>query len=86
MSNQSSQRPFTQRQLRVGELVKQNIGELLIDSFVYSTLLHEPYLNFPIPRRMIMCHLLGPGLKPRGDVPWLPLHQVVYHLTQRLSP
>ena len=30
MSNQSSQRPFTQRQLRVGELVKQNIGELLI--------------------------------------------------------
>jgi len=30
MSNQSSQRTFTQRQLRVGELVKQNIGELLI--------------------------------------------------------
>ena len=30
MSNQSSQRPFTQRQLRVGELVKQNIGELFI--------------------------------------------------------
>tara|TARA_B100000989_G_scaffold129158_1_gene95945 strand:- start:133 stop:531 length:399 start_codon:yes stop_codon:yes gene_type:complete len=30
MNNQSSQRPFTQRQLRVGELVKQNIGELFI--------------------------------------------------------
>ena len=30
MSNRSTQRPFTQRQLRVGELVKQNIGELLI--------------------------------------------------------
>ena len=30
MSNQSTQRPFTQRQLRVGELVKQNIGELFI--------------------------------------------------------
>ncbi len=30
MSDQSSQRPFSQRQLRVGELVKQNIGELLI--------------------------------------------------------
>ena len=29
MSNQS-QRPFTQRQLRVGELVKQNLGELFI--------------------------------------------------------
>ena len=30
MGNQSSKRPFSQRQLRVGELVKQNIGELLI--------------------------------------------------------
>tara|TARA_B100001027_G_scaffold199851_1_gene158828 strand:- start:118 stop:516 length:399 start_codon:yes stop_codon:yes gene_type:complete len=30
MKNQSTQRPFSQRQLRVGELVKQNIGELLI--------------------------------------------------------
>ena len=30
MGNQTSQRPFSQRQLRVGELVKQNIGELLI--------------------------------------------------------
>ena len=30
MNNQSTQRPFTQRQLRAGELVKQNIGELFI--------------------------------------------------------
>ena len=30
MGNHSSQRTFSQRQLRVGELVKQNIGELLI--------------------------------------------------------
>ena len=30
MSKQSSARPFSQRQLRVGELVKQNLGELLI--------------------------------------------------------
>ena len=30
MGNQAAQRPFSQRQLRVGELVKQNIGELLI--------------------------------------------------------
>ena len=30
MSNQSTPRPFTQRQLRVGERVKQNIGELFI--------------------------------------------------------
>ena len=30
MSNQSTQKPFSQRQLRVGELVKQNLGELLI--------------------------------------------------------
>jgi len=30
MKNQFSQRPFSQRQLRVGELVKQNLGELLI--------------------------------------------------------
>ena len=30
MVNQSLQRPFSQRQLRVGELVKQNIGELFI--------------------------------------------------------
>ena len=30
MSNQTSQRAFSQRQLRVGELVKQNLGELLI--------------------------------------------------------
>ena len=28
--NQSTQRPFSQRQLRVGELVKQNLGELFI--------------------------------------------------------
>ena len=30
MGSQSSQRVYTQRQLRVGELVKQNLGELLI--------------------------------------------------------
>ena len=30
MGNQTSQRPLSQRQLRVGELVKQNLGELLI--------------------------------------------------------
>ena len=30
MGNQTSKRPFSQRQLRVGELVKQNIGQLLI--------------------------------------------------------
>ena len=30
MSNQTSQRAFSQRQLRVGELVKQNLGELFI--------------------------------------------------------
>ena len=30
MSNQSSQRPFSQRQLRVGELVKQSLGELFL--------------------------------------------------------
>ena len=30
MGNQISRKPFSQRQLRVGELVKQNLGELLI--------------------------------------------------------
>ena len=30
MSDQSAQRTFSQRQLRVGELVKQNLGELFI--------------------------------------------------------
>ena len=30
MGNQSSQRAYSQRQLRVGELVKQNLGELFI--------------------------------------------------------
>ena len=30
MSNQTTQRLFSQRQLRVGELVKQNLGELFI--------------------------------------------------------
>ena len=30
MGNQASQRTFSQRQLRVGELVKQNLGELFI--------------------------------------------------------
>ena len=30
MANQTSQRTFSQRQLRVGELVKQNLGELFI--------------------------------------------------------
>ena len=30
MNNQSSQRAYSQRQLRVGELVKQNLGELFI--------------------------------------------------------
>ena len=30
MGNQTSQRDFSQRQLRVGELVKQNLGELFI--------------------------------------------------------
>ncbi len=30
MNNQSTSRPYSQRQLRVGELVKQNLGELFI--------------------------------------------------------
>ena len=30
MSNQNTQKSFSQRQLRVGELVKQNLGELFI--------------------------------------------------------
>ncbi len=30
MSNETSRRAFSQRQLRVGELVKQNLGELFI--------------------------------------------------------
>jgi ribosome-binding factor A len=30
MNDKSTQRPFSQRQLRVGELVKQNLGELFI--------------------------------------------------------
>ncbi len=30
MNSQSSQRPYRKRQLRVGELVKQNLGELFI--------------------------------------------------------
>ena len=30
MKNQTSQKTFSQRQLRVGELVKQNIGEIFI--------------------------------------------------------
>tara|TARA_Y100001958_G_scaffold144560_1_gene122508 strand:- start:237 stop:635 length:399 start_codon:yes stop_codon:yes gene_type:complete len=30
MNNQKSERPYSQRQLRVGELVKQNLGELFI--------------------------------------------------------
>ena len=30
MSNQTTERAFTQRQLRVGELVKQSLGELFI--------------------------------------------------------
>ena len=30
MNNQTNSRPFSQRQLRVGELVKQNLGELFI--------------------------------------------------------
>ena len=30
MTNQSNQRAYSQRQLRVGELVKQNLGELFI--------------------------------------------------------
>ena len=30
MPSQSNQKPFSQRQLRVGELVKQNLGELFI--------------------------------------------------------
>ena len=30
MNDQTTQKPFSQRQLRVGELVKQNLGELFI--------------------------------------------------------
>ena len=30
MNNQTSPRQFSQRQLRVGELVKQNLGELFL--------------------------------------------------------
>ena len=30
MNNQTTSKPYSQRQLRVGELVKQNLGELFI--------------------------------------------------------
>ena len=45
MSNQSSQRPFTQRQLRVGELVKQNIGELFIRNEAKIPLINSKFIT-----------------------------------------
>ena len=30
MNNQSTSRPYSQRQLRVGELVKQNLGQIFL--------------------------------------------------------
>ena len=42
MGNQTSQRAFSQRQLRVGELVKQNLGELFIRTLTeYSHLVRK---------------------------------------------
>ena len=38
MVNQTAQRAFSQRQLRVGELVKQNLGELLFEMIKFRLL------------------------------------------------
>ena len=48
--NQSTQKPFSQRQLRVGELVKQNLGELFMRNeakipTINSKLIKEVFCN-----------------------------------------
>ncbi len=45
MKNQSSHRSFSQRQLRVGELVKQNIGELFIRNEAKIPLLNSKLIT-----------------------------------------
>ena len=45
MSNQSTQRPFSQRQLRVGELVKQNLGELFIRNEAKIPAINSKYIT-----------------------------------------
>ena len=45
MNNQSFQRPFSQRQLRVGELVKQNLGELFIRNEAKIPSINSKYIT-----------------------------------------
>ena len=45
MVNQNSQRPFSQRQLRVGELVKQNLGQLLLRNEAKIPLINSKFVT-----------------------------------------
>ena len=45
MNSQSRQKPFSQRQLRVGELVKQNIGELFIRNEAKISLINSKLIT-----------------------------------------
>ena len=45
MSNQFTQKPFSQRQLRVGELVKQNLGELFIRNEAKIPLINSKFVT-----------------------------------------
>ena len=61
MGNQTSEKTFSQRQLRVGELVKQNLGELFIHEKTKDVLILEKYTNaeaFPYEHRKQRCGFL----------------------------
>ena len=45
MNNQSTQKPFSQRQLRVGELIKQNLGELFIRNEAKLPLINSKFIT-----------------------------------------
>ena len=58
MNNQISQKAFSQRQLRVGELVKQNLGELFIRNEAKIPSVNSKYITVTEVRMTLTSKLL----------------------------
>ena len=93
ISKQSTQRPFTQRQLRVGELIKQNIGELLIRNEAKIPLLNSKLVTITEVRmtpdlktaRVYVIPLGGKGTKEAVRILTEYAHLVRRALSKRLD-
>ena len=93
INNQFTKKPFTQRQLRVGELIKQNIGELLIRNEAKIPLLNSKLVTITEVRmtpdlktaRVYVIPLGGKGTKEAVRILTEYSHLVRRALSKRLD-